>query len=88
MVMEPIKRGLEQKKTQALLAGAAGSVSLLEQAANNLIAGPAIGPTGPAPNAGHGTEVIIVPARGIWKVLKKPQICWQGMYSAHKLFSA
>lgn len=40
MVMEPIKRGLDQKKNKALLTGAAGSVSLLEQAANNLIAAP------------------------------------------------
>ena len=39
MVMEPIKRGLEQKKNNAVLLGAAGSVNLLEQAANNLIAG-------------------------------------------------
>jgi len=40
MVMQPIKRGLDEKKNKALLEGAAGSVSLLEQAANNMIAGP------------------------------------------------
>ena len=45
MVMEPIKRGLEQKKNRALLAGAAGSMSLLNQAATNLIAAPTIDST-------------------------------------------
>jgi len=41
MVMEPIKRGLEQKRQRAIIAGAEGSVSLLEQASERLIAGPA-----------------------------------------------
>ena len=40
MVMEPIKRGLEKKKNSALLTGAAGSISLLDQAASHLIAAP------------------------------------------------
>lgn len=43
-VMEPIKRGLEQKKNRALLKGAEGTLSLLEQAAGNLLAGPAEDP--------------------------------------------
>lgn len=40
LVMEPIKRGLEQKKNMAMIAGAAGSMPLLEQAAENLLAAP------------------------------------------------
>ena len=37
-VMEPIKRGLEKKKSMAMIAGAAGSMNLLEQATESLIA--------------------------------------------------
>jgi len=40
MVMEPIKRGLEQKKQRAMLAGVEGTMSLLEQSAASLISAP------------------------------------------------
>jgi len=40
MVMEPIKRGLEQKKSRAMLSGIEGTMPLLTQAANNLLAEP------------------------------------------------
>ncbi len=39
-VMEPIKRGLEQKKNRALLKGAEGTMNLLQEASNSLLSPP------------------------------------------------
>jgi len=40
MVMEPIKRGLEEKKSRAMLSGVEGTMSILEQAASRLLSSP------------------------------------------------
>jgi hypothetical protein len=41
VVMQPIMRGLAQKKSMANLTGAAGTLPILEQAAERLLSGPA-----------------------------------------------